>query len=63
MFAFQRYRFRHLNILLLMGIIFLAAVGILVIKSATLSTGEASTYLKQIMGVCVSMGGRASCPP
>ncbi|MBQ4045987.1 MAG: FtsW/RodA/SpoVE family cell cycle protein, partial [Lachnospiraceae bacterium] len=39
-----------------MGIIFLAAVGILVIKSATLSTGEASTYLKQIMGVCVSMG-------
>ena len=56
MFAFQRYRFRHLNILLLMGIIFLAAVGILVIKSATLSTGEASTYLKQIMGVCVSMG-------
>ncbi|MGX8714806.1 MAG: FtsW/RodA/SpoVE family cell cycle protein [Lachnospiraceae bacterium] len=56
MFAFQRYKFRHLNILLLLGIIFLSAVGIMVIKSATLSTGEASTYLKQIMGVCVSMG-------
>jgi len=56
MFAFQRYKLRHLNILLLMGIAFLACVGILVIKSATLSTGESSTYLKQIMGVCVSMG-------
>lgn len=55
MFAFQKYKFRHFNFKLLLFIIFLSVMGILIIRSATLSTGEESTYMKQIMGVAVGM--------
>ena len=55
MFAFQKYKFRHFNFKLLLYIIFLSVMGILIIRSATLSTGEESTYTKQIMGVAIGM--------
>ena len=55
MFAFQKYKFRHFNFKLLLYIIFLSVMGILIIRSATLSTGEESTYTKQIMGVVIGM--------
>ena len=55
MFAFQKYKFRHFNFKLLFCIIFLSVMGILIIRSATLSTGEESTYTKQIMGVGIGM--------
>lgn len=55
MFAFQKYKFRHFNFKLLLYIIFLSIMGILIIRSATLSTGEESTYTKQIMGVVIGM--------
>ncbi|MGN0294970.1 MAG: FtsW/RodA/SpoVE family cell cycle protein [Lachnospiraceae bacterium] len=55
MFAFQKYKFRHFNFKLLLCIIFLSVMGILIIRSATLSTGEESTYTKQIMGVVIGM--------
>ena len=55
MFAFQKYKFRHFNFKLLLYIIFLSVMGILIIRRATLSTGEESTYTKQIMGVVIGM--------
>ena len=55
MFALQKYKFRHFNFKLLLYIIFLSVMGILIIRSATLSTGEESTYTKQIMGVVIGM--------
>lgn len=55
MFALQKYKFRHFNFKLLLYIIFLSVMGILIIRSATLSTGEESTYTKQIMGVIIGM--------
>lgn len=55
MFAFKKYKFRHFNFILLLCIIFLSVMGILIIRSATLSTGDESTYTKQIMGVGMSM--------
>lgn len=55
MFAFQKYKFRHFNFLLLLCIICLSVTGILIIRSATLSTGEESAFTKQIMGVGMSM--------
>lgn len=55
MLAFQKYKFRHFNFKLLLYIIFLSVMGILIIRSATLSTGEESTYTKQIMGVVIGM--------
>ena len=53
MFAFQKYKFRHFNFKMLIFILFLSISGIFIIRSATLSTGETSTYTKQIMGVAV----------
>ncbi|MDO5410220.1 MAG: FtsW/RodA/SpoVE family cell cycle protein [Lachnospiraceae bacterium] len=55
MFAFQKYKFRYFNFKLLLFISFLSVVGILIIRSATMSTGEESTYMKQIMGVAIGM--------
>lgn len=55
MFAFQKYKFRHFNFLLLLCIICLSVTGILIIRSATLSTGDESAFTKQIMGVGMSM--------
>lgn len=55
MFAFKKYKFRHFNFLLLLGIIFLSIMGILIIRSASLSTGDESAFTKQIMGVGMGM--------
>lgn len=55
MFAFQKYKLKYYNFKLLLFIIFLSVTGILIIRSATLSTGDTSTYTKQIMGVAVGM--------
>lgn len=55
MFAFQKYKFRHFNFLLLLCIIFLSVMGVLIIRSATLSTGDESAFTKQIMGVTMGM--------
>lgn len=51
MFAFQKYKLRNFNFVLLLSILFLSVMGVLIIRSATISTGEDSTYLKQLMGV------------
>ena len=55
MFAFQKYKLKYYNFKLLLFIIFLSVTGILIIRSATLSTGDTSTYTKQIMGVAIGM--------
>lgn len=55
MFAFQKYKLRHYNFVLFACVAFLSVIGILIIRSATLSTGESSTYMKQVMGVGLGM--------
>lgn len=55
MFAFQKYKFRYFNFILFACVAFLSVTGILIIRSATLSTGDSSTYTKQIMGVGLGM--------
>ena len=55
MFAFQKYKFRYFNFKLLLFVVFLSVTGILIIRSATLSTGETGTFTKQIMGVGIGM--------
>lgn len=55
MFAFQKYKFRYFNFILFACVAFLSVTGILIIRSATLSTGDTSTYTKQIMGVGLGM--------
>lgn len=55
MFAFQKYKIRHFNVPMFLCICILSVTGILIIKSATMSTGDPSTYKKQIFGSLLGM--------
>ena len=50
MFKFKDYRFRYFNIRMILLILSLAVIGILFVRSATISTGS-DTFNKQIFGV------------
>ena len=51
-FNFRNYKFRYFNIRLFIYIAILSVMGILIIQSATMNTGE-NTASKQIMGVAI----------
>ena len=55
MFNFKAYRFRKLNMKLLVSIVVLTVLGVLLLKSATMQTDNTAIMNRQFMGLAVSV--------